>query len=221
MKVSDLILEAFGQAIQQHVELYKSWMDITILLGGKALPFSLLGLSVHDIGALDLVLRCMENETKAVIDKARINGSKVELPDGYWYQETLSRIWISEIYEVFRLLKKRNLVRENSTLDELANHLRLLRIPFDKHEIAKDRKLKEQVRGTSVLNTYGNPSRYDSDDPRKVYSLHSRDTARGSIEWKVLDLDTGQSVWLERLSLSERVLELFQDEKLIIPTASR
>ena len=217
--VSDLISEVFDQAILQNQKLYKSWVEITFLLGGKALPYSLLGCSVHDIGAFDLVLRCMENDTKAAITNSR------ELPDAHWYQDTLSRIWISEIYEVFRLLKNRELVQENNTFNELANHLRLLRIPFDKQEIAKDKKLKEHpkliqehalLRGKSILSEFDNLSKYDSKDPKRVYSLYSRNTPRGSIEWKALDLDNGEALWLERLSLSERVLELFQNNKLVL-----
>lgn len=225
ISVSDLIEEAFDQALRQDQKLYESWIEIATHLGGRVLPFSLLGPEVHDIGALDLVLRCMENDTKAIIDSASESGSKVELPLAHRYQSTLSQTWVSELYEVFRLLKKRKLVQENDTFDELENHLRLLRVPFDKHELAKDRKLKEHpalikehalMRGKSILTMFDDLSEYDSKNKWKVYSLRYRTTSRGSIEWRALDLDTGESVWLERLSLSERVLDLFLNNKLVI-----
>ena len=223
MKVSDLIHDAFDQAIRQHEELYKSWVDISIQLDGRILPFSLLGPTVHDIGELDLVLRCMENETKAVINNTDKSKSDSKFPVAHWHQNTLSKIWVSEIYEVFRLLKSRGLVQKSNTFNELENHLRLLRIPFEKHEIAKDKKLEKHLvlteeqaskQRTSIFQKFGDLSEYDSNDPRRVYSLNSRNTPRGSIEWKALDLDTGEALWLERLSLSERVLELFQHGKL-------
>lgn len=223
--VSDLIEEAFDRVLRQNQKLYESWIEIATQLGGRVLPFSLLGPEVHDIGALDLVLRCMENETKAVIDSARENGTRVELPMAHRYQSMLSHIWVSEIYEVFRLLKKRKLLQENDIFYELENHLRLLRVPFDKHELAKDWKLKEHpnpvieqalIRETSVLSIFSDPSGYDLNNPKRAYSLNSRNSARGSIEWKALDLDTGEAVWLERLSLSERVLDLFQNHKLVL-----
>ncbi len=87
--ISDLIEEAFYQALRQDQKLYESWIDISIQLGGRVLPLSMLGPEVHNIGALDLVLRCMENETKAVIDSARESGSRVELPMAHWYQNML------------------------------------------------------------------------------------------------------------------------------------
>lgn len=220
--ISVLIHDAFDQAIRQDQKLYESWIDISTQLGGRALPFSLLGPSVHDIGVLDLVLRCMESETKAILnlDSTGRNEYEDQFPLAHWYQNMLSKIWVSEIYEVFRLLKTRKLVQENNTFYELENHLKLLRIPFDKHEIAKEYKLKDNPQlknylefkhGTSPLNWY---SEYDSKDPRRVYSLDSRNSSRGSIEWRALDLEAGNPVWLERLSLSDKVLEIFQNNQL-------
>ena len=191
ISVSDLIEEAFDQALRQDQKLYESWIDISTQLGGRILPFSMLGPIVHDIGALDLVLRCMENETKAAIDSARENGTRAELPMAHWYQNMLSKIWVSEIYEVFRLLKERELTQKNDTFYELENHLRLLRVPFNKHVLAKDRKLKKHpnsikeqalIRETSALSIFGDRSGYDSNNPRRAYSPDSRNSPRGSIE---------------------------------------
>ncbi|MDE0251215.1 MAG: hypothetical protein OXK72_09480 [Gammaproteobacteria bacterium] len=219
--INALVNDAFDQAIRQDQKLYESWIDISTQLGGRALPFSLLGPSVHDIGTLDLVLRCMESETKAVfnLDSASRNEYEDQFHLAHWCQDMFSKIWISEIYEVFRLLKTRKLIQGNSAFYELENHLRLLRIPFDKHEIAKEDRLKDKPllkkdlefkHGTSPLNRY---SEYDSKDRRRVYSLESRNSPRGSIEWRTLDLETGNPVWLERLSLSDRVLEIFQNNQ--------
>jgi hypothetical protein len=138
MKVGDLIQAAFRQASIRNPDLHAAWVTASYRLGGL-LPTSTLVSSVQRAGELDQLVRCMEDEFSFNQDGQKPS----QEPDfSFHYQVMLSELWITEMYEIFRLLKDRKLAPSDNEFDSLAHHLRLLRISIDKHEIAGDRKLE-------------------------------------------------------------------------------
>ena len=127
------------------------------------------------------------------------------------YQVLFSEVWISSTYEICRLLKCRGLIGEVSEFLDLEHDLRLIRVPIDKHEIAKDKKLKEPLK-FGKLNNRGDVKdycEYVRDDPRRAHIMGAGITLRGSVIWNALDVDNiDQTRWLERLSLSERTISV-------------
>ncbi|AOL03568.1 hypothetical protein WI95_06300 [Burkholderia contaminans] len=54
----------------------------------------------------------------------------------------LSELWVGSAYEIVRLLDERKLAPASMDFTELHDELRTIRVPVEKHEIARDRKLQ-------------------------------------------------------------------------------
>ena len=102
MTVKQLMSTAFRLAFTQHREIRQAWIDISLRIGGL-LPASELLVSIQRIGDLDIVLRCMEEETTA--DTSRQQEVTGEEDFSFHYQVMLSEVWICNSYEIFRLLQ--------------------------------------------------------------------------------------------------------------------
>lgn len=154
----------------------------------------------------------MEEETK--VDNSRHQEPTYDEILSFNCQVMLSEIWICNSYEVFRLLQHRKLVDQNDAFEALAHDLKLLRIPIEKHEIANDRKLSAPLkmqrlpREGEVTSHY----EYSKSDPRKAHIMGAGLSGRGSVMWEAMDGASGNSHWLERLSLSERIISLWQSD---------
>ena len=169
-KVKTLISAAFSQALTHHPETMKIWIKASHIIGGGLLPDSELVVSIQRIGNTDVLLRCMEDETKAGIPQLQ-SATDVDLT--LHYQIMLSEACVCECYEVFRLLKSRNLLNQNHTFEKLAHDLRLLRIPIAKHEIANDRKLSMPLQ-MHKLSAQGNVTgsyEYSPSDSQKAHIM--------------------------------------------------
>jgi hypothetical protein len=104
-----------------------------------AVPNSLLSVSVQREGEVDLVLRCLEDEMVH-----RIGSDQTE---NLWAGQNLNSLsvyWIGGVYEILRLLKSRNFLKGDH-FNALFTDFELLRMPLEKHEIAKDKSLKEPL----------------------------------------------------------------------------
>ena len=203
--VKPLISAAYSQALIHHQETLKIWCKASHIIGGGLLPDSELVVSIQRIGNTDVLLRCMEEETAAEISQLQF-ATDVDL--ALHYQIMLSEAWVCECYEVFRLLKSRNLLRQNKAFENLAHDLRLLRIPIAKHEIANDRKLSTPLK-MYKLSVQGNVTGsydYSSSDSQKAHIMGKKMSERGSVTWDAIDVASGESCWLERLSLSKRIV---------------
>lgn len=210
--VKRLIYATFELAFTQHREIRETWSTIAHRIGGGSLPHSMLFVSIQHIGDLDIVLRCMEEETK--VDNLRRQELAGEVDFFFHYQLMLSEVWVCNSYEVFRLLQSRELVNQNDEFKALAHDLKLLRIPIEKHEIANDRKLSEplQMQGLSSEGEVTADYEYSRSDPRRAHIMGKGTSTRGSVMWEALDGASGNSHWLERLSLSERIITLWQPD---------
>jgi hypothetical protein len=131
------------------------------------------------------------------------------------YLNQLSIYWVGSMYETFRLLKQRKLSDTSPVFAEIFSDLELLRMPLEKHELAKDKKtLKEplpMVRRPPNNDATDHYS-YDPNDDSRAHIMPSGLSNNGSMTWQVIDLKTGADRWVERRALSERIVELWKDE---------
>ena len=190
--VKQLMATAFRLAFTHHRELQQAWVDISLRIGGL-LPESELLASIQRIGDLDIMLRCMEEETK--VDNSRRQEPTYDEILSFNCQVMLSEVWICKSYEVFRLLQSRKLLSQNDEFESLAHDLKLLRITIDKHEIANDRKLSEplQMQRISREGEATSPYEYSRSDLRKAHIMGKGLSDRGSVMWEALDGASGNS----------------------------
>ncbi len=214
LTVKQLISGAFGLAFTHHQKLRETWVRISHRIGGL-LPNSELVVSIQRIGDLDILLRCMEEETK--VDRSRQQESADSIDLSFHYQVMLSEVWICNSYEIFRLLKPRQLVNQNDGLKALVDDLTLLRVPIDKHEpanrpyIANDPNPLQMQRLSREGEVAGHYE-YSRSDPRRAHIMGKGVSDRGSVMWEATDVASGNSHWIERLSLSERIVSLRQSD---------
>jgi hypothetical protein len=130
------------------------------------------------------------------------------------YLSMLSTYWIGGVYEALRLLRERELVDQNDKFVQLLRDFELLRVPLEKHEIAKDRTLKEP------LQLVRQPPRPDEDDTylyarkdeQRAHIMPAGISSRGSMMWQTIDLKNNTARWIERRNLSDQMLELWKSE---------
>lgn len=207
--VTDLIFNAFTLAFSDQRTVRESWIRISHGIG-SLLPDSLLVMSVQQVGIIDILLRSLEKERETLVFERKRNETDTRLE--FHYQCILSQNWVCSVYEIFRLLQRKKLIRGNAEFDALAHDLRLLRIPFDKHEIAADRKLSSPLTFQSIPSPLQETKyyRYDPDDLMRGYDALLGVSANGSTMWNTVDGTTGETKWLERLALSDRIFSVFE-----------
>ena len=190
-----------------------AWVKISARLS-CVLPSSLLSMSIQQHGYLDILLRCIEDE----YDESRINSDATQDILASHYQKMMSEIWIITVYETFRTIVEIEKPPPDSDLAILAHHLRLIRIPLAKHQIARDDRLDEPLKmvrypqnnDDSDFVDYGTGNRRNEYyDPKRAHIMRSGTSARGSCIWEVIDGATKESFWLERRELSERILKIY------------
>lgn len=205
MNVSQLIAEAIGLAFSRHVRLHKQWVGVGNTIG-PLLPDSSLVVSAQRLGRLDIMLRCMEDEYNApsgVVTEAEMLALD--------YQGMLSEFWVVSAYEITRLLIDRKIAPDSVAFRDLAHDLRLLRIPLEKHEIAKGSKLSEPLRMQKMplAGDETDVAVYSKSDTLRAYLMPFRISERGSVMWNTIDPEPLTSHWIERRALSEQMLALW------------
>lgn len=127
------------------------------------------------------------------------------------YQKMLSELWVGSIYETVRLIVERSPEVATNEVCALAEDLRLLRVPLEKHQIAHDRKLDAplQLQKQPPNNDQTDLYEYDKADPKRAHIMPSGLSSRGSVGWHVIDLISGQDRWIERRELSDRMIALW------------
>lgn len=210
MNVLPALVQVFELAKTQQADLYKTWVRLSHLVGSR-LPASLLSVSIQRDGEIDLVLRCLEDEQA----QRMAAGIEAGLFDMH-YLNMLSTYWVGSMYETFRLLRQRRLSGTSPVFNKIFSDLELLRMPLEKHELAKDKEtLKEplqmvrQPQSNDATDHYS----YDPKDNRRAHIMPSGLSSRGSMTWHVIDLKAGTDRWVERRALSERIVELWKDKQ--------
>jgi hypothetical protein len=210
MQVGTLLAGAFAAARSAHQELNKTWIEISFRIGSR-LPDSLLITSIQREGELDLLLRSVEDDIAALVKSKGDDNLFV----GH-YLNVMTAYWIGGMYETFRLLHERKLLETNDIFSTVFRDLELVRMPLEKHEIAKDRTLKEplvmikRAPNETAAGTGSDTYTYDSKDAKRAHIMPMGISARGSIMWEVVDLKSKESRWIERRSISDRALEMWK-----------
>lgn len=202
--VTALVNALFLEALERLPHAREPWQIISNVLGDE-LPTSLLCVDIQSAGHLDLVLRCMEEEYAALLHAPK----QKEMVLAHYFR-VLSQMWVGVIYEPLRLLVQREFIRDPEGR-AIAEDPRLLRITLEKHEIPSEWKLKEslQLERFLVDKEHVGQYIYNRDDPRRAHVMDCRISERGSIMWKAFDPRANQMRWIERQSLSDRMLKLW------------
>ena len=137
MTIGTQIANAFDNAKNRYPELHSTWIRISYRVGSRLID-SLLPRNIQREGDVDILLRCMEDEA-AQDDPTGFDGGV------FGYQKMLSEYWVGGMYETLRLLRQRGLADTSSSFAEILGDLELLRIPLEKHEIAKDFRVEGAI----------------------------------------------------------------------------
>ncbi|HET7375588.1 MAG TPA: hypothetical protein VFK30_02705, partial [Anaerolineae bacterium] len=151
-------------------------------------------------------LRCMEDEQAERLPKD--NSASFSLH----YQKIISDYWIGSVYETFRLLRQRKLDDASPAFLEIFADLELIRMPLEKHELAKDRNLDAPLE--MVRNPRNNDAKdiyvYDPKDDRRAHIMSTAvSSSTGSVMWHAIDLTSNSDRWIERRGLSDRIIALW------------
>jgi hypothetical protein len=179
--------QAFLEASQRHYSTYEKWVNISARVGSR-LPASLLMANIQRHGRLDLLLRQIEDEVHTGLSQEDIFAAD--------YLSMLSEVWIGGTYEVFRLLRQRKLADDTKLFRQILKLLELLRMPMEKHEIAKDNKLSEPLilqRQPANEDTSDSYEYLRTDDTRAHIMPASISTVNGSMMWQAIDLQNNSA----------------------------
>jgi hypothetical protein len=216
MQVSKHIISAFDIAKSKHQEEESKWISLSYdLIGSTAIV--MLAFSIQRAGDFDLLLRCMEDE--AAIANSTSGPHGVDF--AFHYQKMISEMWVSNCYEFLRTIKQRETEQDAAGLQgqrrsrapefaTLFADLELLRMPMDKHEIAKDKQLQAPLVMQRSPPKGDDTDRYiyDSDDPTRSHIMPTGISERGSVTWQVLDHRSGRQYWVDRRDIGDRLLAL-------------
>jgi hypothetical protein len=208
LRVLDGLIHTFNLAKIRQREIYETWVRISFRVGGR-LPASLLSVAIQRDGELDLLLRCLEDEQVQRVS----SGVEPGLLDAH-YLMMFSVFWVGSMYETFRLLRQRKRMGTSQVFHEIFRDLELLRIPLEKHEIAKDRKLDQPLQMTKSPpnNDSTDYYSYDPKDHSRAHIMPAGLSSRGSMTWQAIDGTDQSSRWIERRPLSDRILDLWKNE---------
>jgi hypothetical protein len=205
VKVTKLISTALNLAYSQYPELHKKWVAISHKMEN---PNKLMS-SIQQGGRLDLLLRAMEDEFKASMKEN--DGQPEEIDLSADFMNFLSKTWICHFYEIFRILKNGG---KEDKIKDIHDRLKLLRMSFDKHEIAGEKRLLKEPLSLYIYPPKDNdiPVMYDKKDIKKTHRMPAAwNTEKGSLSWLVTDLKNKKSYWISRRELSDEILKLLQE----------
>jgi hypothetical protein len=132
---------------------------------------------------------------------------------GFHYMNMLAVYWVGGMYETCRLLRDRRLAEEGEPFATIFRHLELVRVIIEKHEIPKDRDLREplMLQKRPVQDAAADIYVYDAADAKRAHIPMMGVSERGSAMWHVIDLRNDTDFWVERRLLSDQLLELWRE----------
>jgi hypothetical protein len=206
MTISENMAIAFFEALSKHPETHNNWLKISYKINAL-LPNSLALISVQRIGEFDLVLRIMEDD----FNPKKQSSTDIDI-QAFNIQIMFSDIWVGLIYEITRSLKDRKKT-ECAEFRILENDLRILRVALEKHEIADDKKLEEDLLMVKHPRNNDNTDyyTYSRGDNNRGHIMPSGISDRGSRMWHITDIKNNCSRWLERRDLSDRFIKIYAE----------
>jgi len=209
MTVTTLLVSAFSQAAASQRGIHERWIKASVRVGGL-LPTSTLMMSLQSLGHLDMVIRMMENDFSS---PERLRSDDTVVAYALTCQKLFSELWVGSAYEVVRLLRERELGLITDDFNRLMSDLELLRIPLEKHEIAKDKKLDMPL---VMRRVPAEPNDvdfiYDKTDKQRAHIMPSGISDRGSYMWSIVDIKAKTERWVEWRRLSDLFLDVFTTE---------
>lgn len=198
---------AFDSAAERQQSGLDRWRRTSLTIGAFA-PRSLLYVSVQELGRLDAVLRCMEDERRDSVSSSD-QGMR-----GFTEQMTLSGLWVGSAYEILRVVHERDREREPSGFGTLFLDMTLLRVSLEKYQLANDWGLTAPLPMRAIQadpNEEIETGNYDAKDPSRTHIMPAGlNVPTGSCSWLATDAKPpAQSRWLVRRNLSERFLEVW------------
>lgn len=187
-----------------------SWRDWSLRVGASKRR-SALGAQASALSRIEVLICQMEEEFFDILHEGELilNDASASQPsiDAHVIKQALrmemSALWISSIYEVFRIHKLKN--KSNKRVLSAYHNLNLVRVGIHKHEIAGfypgDRK-NSDISLTSdgeVFESY--------QDLGASHILPTETSERGSVKWLCYDASHGNMVWIERRQLADDLLE--------------
>jgi len=154
---------------------------------------------------LDTLIRCLEIE-------------KSDLLFVFNFQSLLSDLWLTEWYEIFRMLQDSNrniIVKSTDTdFDEIHKTLSSIRIPLDKFELSNESKnLKEDLNFyIHDGSNFKHSKNYKRSDGNRSYNLNIEISENHSKIWNVIIPDKNNQhneISIERLFLSNQISEFW------------
>jgi hypothetical protein len=206
MNISEQLKTAFSNAGARYPELNRAWIEISFRVGSR-LPHSLLSAAIQRDGSVDLGLRCMEDEQlqRMATDQS---GSFA-----FHYQKMISDYWIGGVYETFRLLRERNPGDVSPAFAGILADLELIRMPLEKHELAKDWELEAPLpmMRSPPNNDASDIYVYDPKDNRRAHIMAAGvSPTTGSVMWHGIDVVLKADRWIERRDLADRIVALWK-----------
>lgn len=215
--VTQALSYAIGIAWMNQSDVRKRWIRISHYIGSK-LPHSMLMLSIQRLGRFDMLIREMEKEF--IPEKIHSIGTNIYAIEAL---PSFSENWVCNAYEIFRTLDEREFIT-GKEFDAIYNDLRLIRIPLEKHQLAKDNNLRNREQPLELesfpsYKTIAPAKRYiypneKADRKKRSHIMPTGISPNGSWMWYVLDLEDPNNIqeyWIERLNLSDRIIELWSE----------
>jgi hypothetical protein len=202
--IANLLNTAQNVAHARQPALWTAWVNLSFRLG-CAIPGFALSITIQKDGDVDLILRCLEDDMAALIQKSQ--GSPPATDIGFY--RTLIRYWIGSMYETFRILK--NARPADQRIKRIHDELALIRMPLEKLEIASDHKLSAPLKlkrfppngDASDEVVYDKSNKYKSHIMPEEYCSYC-----GSVIWTAIDGKTSRERQITRRAISDQILAL-------------
>jgi hypothetical protein len=180
----------------------QQWITASFRAGSK-IPESAMSSSIQRLGELDTLCRVMED------DLARQPPAEGGLDFRFHYLKLFSDVWVGSAYAISYAFSDRGLYKEDQDFETLAeDHLRLIRVQLEKHQIASDMKLVQPL--DLIADPNQGPPRtfqYDKNDRLRAHIGRAGLSNKFSIMWEVIDTKRNTDRWLERRLLADRLLK--------------
>lgn len=204
MSVSEALEFALNCGVKANEKTHERWIKIYHQLGAE---YGVAMLAMAGDTRLDLLLRQLEVE---ILDKLRKQEKSETVSFLMDFQLKLSECWVLSSYEVIRSASQQDRKRErrNEKLKELLNIFELVRMPIAKYEIAGANRGKPHIELVAIGATSAEDTKtYAADGTYIVPRGINCDT--GSVTWAPINLETGKTVEISRIELSDQFLNLF------------
>jgi hypothetical protein len=199
--VGQLIVQAFEVSQSEHQTIMAQCIKASFRAGSK-IPDSRMSVAIQRLGRLDVLCRSLEDE---LLHSPSAEG---QLDFRHQYLLMFSDLWIGSAYAITYAFSDRDLYKGDQEFEAIAEDLRLIRVQVEKHQIASDWKLDQPLDFVTAPNQSGTirTFRYDKNNRLRAHIGRVGQSEKQSVVWEVIVVNGDTTRWLERRSLSDRLL---------------